>query len=174
MKVLVLFASIEGQTGKIARFVSDKISSLGHEVTLEDANDASALSFDGIDAVVLAASVHQRRHPRSFEALLAGFRDPLAALPTLLLSVSLSAAFPEGHEEAGDYVTEMSMRTKFKPKDVALVAGAVRVTEYDYFAQQVLRHVVLRDRPYDGAEEQEFTDWQALAKTLDQFLDSAA
>lgn len=173
MKVLVLYATIEGQTEKIARFVSEQLESMGHTAVVENSDDMGALSFDDVDAAILAASVHQRRHPRSFEALLSGFKDELDALPTLLLSVSLNAAFPEGQEEAADYVTEMEMRTKFTPKDMALVAGAVRTTEYDYFAMQVIRHVVLRDREYTGPGEHEFTDWQALATRLSDFMASA-
>lgn len=172
MNVLIVFGTVEGQTRKIAEFAQNLAEEAGHTVTLFDAADKTApLSFDGIDKVVLAASVHERRHPATFEVVLSANRADLATRDTLMLSVSLSAAFEDGMEEAREYVTEMEMRTRFKPDQHALVAGAVRTSSYDYFATQVLRHVVLRDRAYDpAAGEHEFTDWEALKDVLTAFL----
>lgn len=171
MNVVIVFGTVEGQSRKIANFASEKVQEMGHQVTLFDADSPDELSLEGQDAVILIASVHQRRHPRRFEALITAQTAELARHKTLLLSVSLSAAFPEGLEEAREYVTEMKMRTGFKPDMERLIAGAIRVQEYDYFAMQVLRHVVLRDRDHDAdAGQHEFTDWDALAFELGRFL----
>ncbi|SDY57801.1 flavodoxin domain-containing protein [Citreimonas salinaria] len=172
MAILIAFGTVEGQTGKIARFAEGKVREAGLEAVLFDtANKTAPVSFDGVDKVILAAPVHERRHPVPFEIFIAAHREALAARRTLLLSVSLSAAFPEGLAEADDYLIEMKMRTQFTPDAEALVAGAVQTRKYDYFATQVVRHVVLRDRGYDPSKgEHEFTDWDALAATLDDFL----
>lgn len=172
MKILILFATIEGQTDKIAHFAEKELRNANHEVVLVDADDLTAqVSFDGIDKVILAASVHERRHPKSFEVFLTASLRDLEACDTLLVSVSLSAAFKEGLEEAKEYVAELEMRTGFTPTVEALVAGAVRTKSYDYFAAQIVRHVVLRDKDYDPSQgEHEFTDWQALSATISRFL----
>lgn len=172
MKVLILFTTIEGQTGKIARFLEKEIAAAGQEAVLVDCADAAVpLSFDGIDKVILAAPVHERRHPERFEAILATRREELNALEVLMLSVSLSAAFPEGHEEAQDYLDEMKLRTGLRTSAEMLVPGAVRTDRYDYYARQVLRHVVLRGRDYDPDQSShEFTDWAALKAKLSDFL----
>lgn len=172
MKVLILFATIEGQTGKIARFCEQGVHAAGHEAVMVECADTSVpLSFEGVGKVILAAPVHERRHPRRFEAVLATHQRELAERGTLLLSVSLNAAFTEGHEEAQEYVEELKMRTGLAPSAEMLVAGAVRTDRYDYYATQVLRHVVLRGKDYDpSAESHEFTDWEALKEQLAAFL----
>ncbi|WP_299847344.1 flavodoxin domain-containing protein [uncultured Roseovarius sp.] len=172
MKVLIIFATIEGQTGKIVRFLADEIRAAGHEVELVDAADKTVpVSFDGVDKVILAASVHERRHPKPFEVFLAAQQEQLEALETLLISVSLMAAFPDTLDEAQEFVTEMKMRTGFTPGSEALVAGAVRTGSYDYFASQVLRHVVLKGHEYDlGQGDHEFTEWEGLKGTLSEFM----
>ena len=171
MNVLVLYATEEGQTGKIARFSAEEVQKLGHSVTLVDVDEPSELNLESVDSVVLASPVHQRRHNKAFEASIAAFREELKDRKTLLLSVSLSAAFPEGLEEAREYVTEMNMRTGFTPDVLILVAGAVRTSQYDYFALQVVQHVLLRGRDFDRAiEEHEFTDWAALSQEIAEFL----
>ncbi|MFD2738021.1 flavodoxin domain-containing protein [Sulfitobacter aestuarii] len=174
MKILVAFATVEGQTRKIARHIQKELVDAGHEVELFDiSRKTSAVTFRDLDRIILAGSVHERRHPQTFEVFLAAHRDELQTHNTLLLSVSLNAAFAEGREEAMEYVTELEMRTQFTPNAVALVAGAVKTGDYDYFATQVLRHVVLRGHDYDPADgEHEFTDWTQLAATLSDFMTS--
>ena len=172
MKVLIAFASIEGQTRKIARFVEGKIAGAGHEVTMCDLSDETQIvSFDGMDRVILAASVHERRHPKPFEVMLAAREEDLSNNRTLMISVSLKAAFEDGMEEAQDYLDEMKLRTRFRPDEEALVAGAVKSGSYDYFQTQVVRHVLLSGRAYDPSDgEHEFTDWDQLATTVEAFL----
>ena len=172
MSTLIVYATIEGQTGKIAQFVKNEIEKLGEDTETVDANDPLAeTSYNGIDRVILAAPVHERRHPKRFEVLVASDQEKLNGLPTLFLSVSLSAAFAEGLEEADDYATEMEMRTGFKPSSRLLVAGAIRNSQYDYYASQVLRHIVFRGREVDTSQsEHEFTDWGGISAAVADFL----
>lgn len=173
MSILLVYATIEGQTRKIADAVEKQLKTLDRTVvTYNTAEKTAPVSFEGVDAVILAAPVHERRHPETFEVFLAAHRAELEKCNTLLLSVSLSAAFPEGMEEAAEYVTELEMRTKFTPNTEVLVAGAVRSLSYDYYSMQVLRHVVMRGREFDSTtEEHEFTDWDALQKEVARFVE---
>ncbi len=176
MTVLIAFGTVEGQTGKIAETVAGLARDAGEEVVLFDTSDRIAeVSFEGVDTCILAASVHERRHPKPFEVFVSGNIDELSKRPTLFLSVSLSAAFDEGRDDAQDYLDEMKLRTGLNPDGELLVAGAIRTANCDYYATQVLRHVVLRDRPVDPASgDREFTDWDELAKTTTAFLAKAA
>lgn len=171
MTTLIVYGTVEGQTARIARFLADRITSAGHAAALFDTSQTADLSFDGIDRVFLAAPVHERRHPRDFEAFVTAHRDDLAARRSVMLSVGLKVAFEGGREEAEDYLREMEMRTRFTPNREVLVAGALRAGAYGYFETEVLRHVVLAGqdfRPEDGPHE--FTDWDALAALVDEEL----
>ncbi len=172
MTTAIIYETLEGQTGKIASFVEDVLRKMDEDVTrIDTADKMASVSFDGIKKVILAAPVHERRHPASFEVFVGASRRDLAARKTLMISVSLSAAFPEGIEEAGEYVTEFEMRTGFKSDVTILAAGAVRPSGYDYFQQQVIRHAVLGDRYQElGGGVQEFTDWDALADGVEAFM----
>jgi menaquinone-dependent protoporphyrinogen oxidase len=132
---------------------------------------ATSVVAPPVNQVILAAPVHERRHPKNFEVAIGAAKQDLAKRPTLMISVSLKAAFPEGLEEAQDYLTEMQMRTEFEPTEALLVAGAVRTCGYDYFQSQIIRHVVLDGQDVeliDGVRE--FTDWDALATSVASFL----
>ena len=173
MRLLIAFATVEGQTGKIARFIAEEARRSGHDVSVVEVSDGGEIpSIARYDRVVLAASVHERRHPKSFEVLLAGQKKALADKTSLLVSVSLKAAFEDGLEEAQDYVDELKLRTGFEPDRELLVAGAVKTGSYDYFQSQVVRHVLLGRHGHAPVEgEQEFTNWQELAAATRSFIE---
>jgi menaquinone-dependent protoporphyrinogen oxidase len=172
MTILIIYSTIEGQTGKIVQFIQSKLEGAGHDVRLVDAEDKMVeLSFDGVDKVILAAPVHERRHPKSFEFLVTTDRDALKARQTLMLSVSLKAAFSQTCEEAQDFLDEMKLRTGLQPDAEMLVAGAVHPGYYDYYAEQILRHVILQGQDVDPHTEHEFTDWDALEKGVTAFVE---
>ena len=171
MSVMIIYETLEGQTGKIARWLAEQVAEAGQETILVDTAEPGNPTFSGVDRVILAAPVHERRHPPRFEAFVGAQKERLAQVPSLMLSVSLKAAFDGGHIEARDYLREMKMRTGFTPQREILVAGAVRAGAYGYFETEVLRHVVLQGQdftPEDGPHE--FTDWDALADVVDIFL----
>lgn len=172
MKVLIIFETVEGQTRKIVEAIEDQVRSSGHDVQLFDTRDKlAALSFEGIHKVVLAAPIHERRHPAGFEVLIGASLDDLKGCDTFLISVSLKAAFPEGMEEAQDYLVEMAMRTGFEPDREMLLAGAVRTASYGYFETQIVQNVALEGRKIDLVDGVcEFTDWDALRTELNEFL----
>ncbi|MEY1557238.1 flavodoxin domain-containing protein [Yoonia sp. R2331] len=174
MSVLILFDTIEGHTAKIAAFAQNALAAVGQSVVMCNTSDQKvAPDFSDVTHVVLAAPVHERRHPETFEVVLNASSEELSARKTLLLSVSLNAAFADGLAEAQDYVDEMALRTGFSASDVMLVAGAVKTGSYDYFETQVVRHVLLSDRPYDPSDgEREFTYWDALTARLTRFAAS--
>lgn len=176
MSVLIVFETVEGQTRKIARFAESHVLKAGLNVTpFNTADQTTPVSFDGVEKVILAAPVHERRHPKAFEEFLAANLPALESRDTLMLSVSLKAAFPESMEEANDFLIEMKMRTGFTPDSEALVAGAVRTKSYDYFAAMIVQLVVLRGQDYDVEDgEREFTDWKALEAKLSEFLAAGA
>ena len=175
MHLLIAYSTTEGHSAKVAQFACDMLLSEGHTALICNLDDTvSTPDLEDAEGVILVGSVHERRHSPKLEVFLQAQRVKLSKLPTLLLSVSLSAAFDQGMDEAQDYVIETEMRTGFLPSDVVLVAGAVKPGSYDYFSQQVLRFVVLKDRGYElGTNDHAFTDWGKLRARLHRFVDAS-
>jgi menaquinone-dependent protoporphyrinogen oxidase len=174
MKVLIVYATIEGQTRKIAEKIANQIRELGHVAELVDIDRKfHNINVDHFDAVIIAASVHQHAHQEAIEGFVVACRAALKAMPTMFLSVSLSAAFAEGRKEAQDYIAKFIEQTGWTPSVSLPVAGALRNEGYDYFQQQILEHIVLKNREVDHPErDREFTDWKALADAVAAFLKS--
>jgi menaquinone-dependent protoporphyrinogen oxidase len=98
-------------------------------------------------------------------------RRALEAKPAAFISVSLSSVLEGGQAEAKKYVATFLAATGWQPERTLLLGGALRFTEYDYFQEQIIRFIVMRDGGAPcGGEDREFTDRSALGSFIDGFL----
>ena len=174
MRVLIAYGTIEGHSRKVAEWMADRVRSKGHNCRM---TDVSALdekhNIADQDALIVIAPVHQRTHPETVVDWICAYRISLNEKPSAFVSVSLSAAFDAGQTDATAYVKTLLQSTGWKPVATHLVAGALRYDEYDYFKEQIVRHLVLKNVGGTEAKgDHEFTDWSKLGRFLDQFLAS--
>jgi len=174
MKFFIAFATTEGQTGKIAKFVADNLLELGHQVSLQDISDyLSGLSLEHFDKVVVAGSVHENRHQDVLRSFIAAHKTALASKKTLFLSVSLSAAFDATSEQAEGYVQGLFEHLDWRPDAYALVAGAIRHGAYGYYQEMIVQHNVLPEGAVEHPEkDHEFTDWASLETAIAEFAET--
>jgi menaquinone-dependent protoporphyrinogen oxidase len=176
VNVLIVYGTTEGQTRKIAEWAAKHIRDHGHVVTLYDTADAGPhLDINAFEAFVIAASVHQEQHQKVIKNFATAHRETLNAKPSAFISVSLSAVLEETRPEAQSYVDRFIALTGWQPAMALLVGGALRFTEYDYFQEQIVKYIVMRRGVVSETDcDREFTDWNALAGFLDDFLQMAA
>jgi len=174
LKILIVYGTTEGQTQKIAERVAADLRLSGHAIEIYgSARRPDDLDVNAFDRVIVAGSVHQKQHQRSLEIFVLGNLEQLKAKPTLFLSVSLSAAFADGKADAQSYVDEFFAYTGWRASRALLVAGALRYDEYDYFMEQIVEYVVLKDREVAGLKgDHEFTDWDAISRSVEAFIQS--
>jgi len=173
MRIAIIYATTEGQTRKIARFAADRLSGAGHMVELLTAEDAGDLDLARFDAAILAASVHISRYQQELVAFATAQATALSGLKTLFLSVSLAAAGDdrEDWKGLGECVAKLTEETGWTPGQVEHVAGAFRFTQYDFFRSWAMRWIAAqKGQEVDPHVDQEYTDWQALAACLDDWV----
>lgn len=174
MKILIAYATTEGQTRKIARFAADRLADAGHAVELLPAAEAGGLDPGRFDAAILAGSIHAGRFQHALVELVQAHLSGLAAVPTLFLSVSLSAAGDDAEDRKGidDCVRRFTAETGWAPGRVAHVAGAFRFGEYDFFRSWAMRWIARQKgeaAPAAGTDK-EYTDWAALGALVDGWV----
>jgi menaquinone-dependent protoporphyrinogen oxidase len=175
MNVLVAYATTEGQTRKIAHESAIRIRDCGHTVQLYDTATFAELKPSDFDAVIVAASIHHGYHQDSLIDFAIAHREQLNARPNAFISVSLSAVLEQEKAEAQRYVDEFVIATGWQPRKILKLGGALRLSTYDYFQEQVVKFVVMkRSRPETTQADHEFTDWRALSRFVDEFLEIAS
>lgn len=173
MKLLIVYATTEGQTRKIARFMADRLAEAGHSVELLPSEDAGGVDLRRFDGAIVAGSVHAGAYQKALEGFAAESAAALAGTPSLFLSVSLSAAGADKEDWAGleDCVARFVKKTGWTPGKVAHVAGAFRFSEYDFFKSWAMRWIAAqKDEAVSSNEDKEYTDWEALGALIDGWV----
>jgi menaquinone-dependent protoporphyrinogen oxidase len=181
--VLILYATREGHTLRIADHIADSLRSRHLLVRQHDVGGAKMrIDFDEYAAVVVAASVHGGRHEREMLAFVKEHRADLERIPAAFLSVSLSeagaedpAASPEHRAKASQDVRGMIDafldETRWHPARVQPVAGALTYSEYGMLLRLVMKRIARQSGgSTDTSRDHVYTDWVALDRFVDEFL----
>ena len=174
MNIIIIFATIEGQTRRIVDRLKTHLTTNGHSVSIVDATASfENLDVESVDAVICAGSVHMGHFPLPLRAFVKTHHSMLMARPGLFVSVSLAALEEDEAERAAldDLVAEFSRQTDWWPVSVHHAAGALRYTQYDYFRKWMMKRIAAKkDGPTDTEHDHEFTDWDGLYEAVDGFL----
>jgi menaquinone-dependent protoporphyrinogen oxidase len=177
MTILVLFATTEGQTEKIARFSADHLQKQGHPAQIHALATLGPTDLTRFSGVILMASVHAGRYQPVFLEFAKDHRDTLAKMSSLFISVSLSAASddPEDIDGIRACVEKMIAETGWTPGQVRHVAGAFRFARYDFLKTWAMRWIAAKKDPQAGkGGDTEYTDWDALCRLLDDWVRQTA
>jgi menaquinone-dependent protoporphyrinogen oxidase len=179
--ILVLYATREGQTRRIAEYLAAAAQARGLYAHAADASQVpDGFSLDNYSAAILSASVHRGRHEKEMLDFIKLYKTELELLPTVFLSISLSeagaedaAAPPERRGQAAADVQKMIdafvAETGWHPDKIQAVAGALRYTKYNRLLRFVMKRIAARaGGSTDISRDHEYTDWAALDRVMDE------
>lgn len=177
MKYLIVYATTEGQTRKIARFIENNLIEKGHTVTIADASD-NPPQPQAYDAVLIGASIHMHKYQSSSVThFIKQHVDMLNKIPAAFFSVCLAVAsdMEEEHKEAENITAQLMEQTGWIPLMTTQIAGALKYTQYDFFKRLVMKMIAKKEgRPVDTSKDYEYTDWNEVKKFVQAFADKAA
>lgn len=172
-KILVLCATREGHTPRIAARVADDLRRAGLAVDRRSVADAPG-AVTGYDGAVLLSPVHAGEHEPDLVAFADRHAAALSRIPTSFLSIGLfeavaedahaspgrrEAAAAEVHAAIDRFVAEVG----FRPRFVHALAGALPYPRVGRVRRAFLwwmaRAIGLPD---DFAREHVLTDWDAV------------
>ena len=171
--VLIVFATKEGQSGKIARYLAASFKACGHVVELHDAeHDRKCPDFERAHAAVVCAPIHARGYPRAIVRFVREHKDFLDGLPSAFLSVGLAvlSKVHDGRAQTLAIVEKFVQQTDWHPRRVELVAGALPYTRYNVIVRFVMRRIAATEGgDTDASRDYEYTDWSQLDRFASEF-----
>lgn len=171
-RILVLYASCDGQTARIAHRVATALEGSGHGVTLRSVEEpAPARDIEDHDAVIVGGGIRFGHHARALEELVRQHAGAIAARPNAFFSVSLSAGGPGARPaEAIRQVDQFIERTGWEPNELATFAGALQYSKYNPFIRFMMRLIVgAAGGQTDASRDYEYTDWKAVDRFAVRF-----
>ena len=139
-RILLIYASIEGQTTMIAERIAHTLRERAHSVDVLPAEtDPARLDPAAYDGVIVGASIHYGKHPAYMRALIRRQLGALAQRPNAFFSVSLSAGGPRPKPAAAQrYIDKFLRKTGWQPQLIASFAGAVKYSLYGPIKRRVM------------------------------------
>lgn len=174
MKVLIVYASKEGQTAKIARRIGD-IAAETADVALYEATSVPNNALGNADAVIVAAPVHFDNHPRRIARFVRNNLAWLRARRSAFISVSGSSITESGRGQAEEYVTDFLDDTRWMPDRVELVAGGMAFTKYNWLIRFIMRRIAKAKKlSTDTSRDYEYTNWEQIDRFAREFIAAVA
>lgn len=170
-RILVAFHSSEGQSAKIATYVSDKLGHGGAAVDLQPVGKAPSPA--GYDAVVLGDPIHMSHHSQELTEYLRQHAGALKGTPSALFQVSITSIGTDTKhvEEAQDLLRQLTDKTGFAPDVVGLFGGALAYTRYGWLKRRVVRAIAKgRGLETDTTRDHEYTDWASVDRFAAEVL----
>ena len=173
-RVLVVYASRNGQTGKVARCIAATIREQGHLATIADAADLpKGLDFRDFRAVVVGSPVIAGGYCRPVVRFIQKHRAELQRVPSVFFSVGLAmlSRTSDGRAQTMRLVEKLLARTGWRPEQVELIAGALPYTRYGALTRWVMRRIVAKaGGDIDVTRDYEYTDWSAVDRFAARFV----
>ena len=162
-RILVVYATQEGQTARVAAHVATALRGAGHSVELHEARpEIPTPDLGGSDAIAVGASVHYGHHPAHLRRLLRRQRPALTSRPGAFFSVSLSVQ--------EKYAETLLREVAWRPDRVASFAGALPYSRYGPLKRLLVRSfAAVGGRDTDTSRDYEYTDWDSVAHFAETF-----
>lgn len=164
-KVLIIYATTEGQTARIAESIAQTLRNRGHAAETRQANelreDLEATKYDG---VIVGASIHYGHHPAYLRSLVQKHSEALETKPSAFFSVSLSGGGPGAKPKAARRYLEVFLRqVGWNPQQTATFGGALQFSKYGVFKRMLMVMIVgFAGGDTDTSRDYEYTDWAAV------------
>jgi menaquinone-dependent protoporphyrinogen oxidase len=180
-EVLILFATREGQTEKIARRMTAVLEARGHRVDLRDVDRTSReLDLRRYQAIFIGSPVRVGSYLPSIVRFVRNRRDALDRTPAAFFSVSLAVASrrgerkTDGRTETLRVVEKLTRATGWSPRRIELMAGALPYSKYNFLVRFVMQRISkAAGGDTDTSRDYEYTDWNAVDRFASEFVDQA-
>ena len=173
-RVLFAFASMYGQTEKIAHHLAQRMEARGSDVTVRPCAEIGPdVRLDQYDAVLVGGPVIRQALHVEARRFVEERASELGRLPSAFFLVSGAAGsrYESERNAARDIMNQFLDRAGWAPEERASFAGAIPYTRYPLLLRWVMKWISWRNGgSTDTSRDHEYTDWDEV----DAFADRCA
>jgi menaquinone-dependent protoporphyrinogen oxidase len=170
-KVVIVYATQQGHTLRVAQRVADGICAAGHTASVARVEEAPDVGR--FDAAIVGAPVHMGRFAPPVVAYAHAQAAALRNVPSGFFSISLTAAQDDGASRAAidSYLRTFQEETGWRPDVIASFAGALPYTRFGLVHRAMMRQVAAQGGlDTDDRHDHVYTDWDAVGGFVEAFL----
>jgi menaquinone-dependent protoporphyrinogen oxidase len=160
-RILIIHASVDGQTKKICQRIQEILGIDDHAVHIQSVADTKETDLQAHDCIMIGASVRYGRHHPQALSLIKRHTALLESRYGIFFSVNLTARKTDKDQpENNPYLQRMLKQCTWQPKELAVFAGKLDYPAYRWLDRQMIRLIMwITGGPTDPATVREYTDW---------------
>ncbi len=175
---VIVYASREGQTQKVAHHVAKQVENLGHLARLINVGDDEPDAMVGeFDAAIIAGDLDNADRASALAEFVREHGAALKAVPSALLTVTLEAGAKDkgSRDDVQSDIDTFEAASKLRPDRALAVGGAFHDRGHGGF-MRAWRHVWMYFKGItpDPSGHTELTDWPALETFVRDFVANTA
>ncbi len=172
-RILILYATKQGQTRKIAEGLASELRHSGHIPCLYDLkNPPPEEELKNAQAIVLGAPVHAGGYPKEALRWAQKHNEILNRRPSAFFSVCLGIMQqdPLVQQEEKEIARKFFKESGWHPELWDIFAGAVPYSRYNWLLKWIMRRIVRKagGDALDWHKDYEYTDWEQVRKFAGQ------
>ncbi len=163
-KILLLYATTDGQTLRICQRLQQVAQLQGGDVTLVSIQDWTGVDLTPFDKIVVGASIRYGKHSPLVHDFVQQRRAVLASKRTAFFSVNVVARKPEKNQpHTNPYVLKFLKKTQWQPQQLAVFAGKIAYPTLGALDRNMIRFIMwVTKGPTDPTGTFEFTEWASV------------
>ncbi|MCL6271858.1 menaquinone-dependent protoporphyrinogen IX dehydrogenase [Sansalvadorimonas sp. 2012CJ34-2] len=163
---LVLYASHDGQTARIAKAIQDEMAASGLDVKLQNLDELTP-DFDpsAFGSFLITAPIRYGYHLPVARKFIQTHCDLLNKTPSGFLSVNLTARKPEKQDPMTNrYMVKFLKKSSWKPGYLGVTAGSLLYSRYNFFDSIMIQLIMkITKGSTDASKDIEYTDWSKVS-----------
>jgi len=175
-KVLIVFATREGQAEKVARAIAEQLRKPDTEVKIVDAKSDELKSTDlaQFDQIVCGGSLHAGGTEKELVEFIQKNQSKIQSSENAFFLVLLSAATKDKglrEEMLRDARKKLSQQLPFEFNHLEMIAGALLYSKYSWPLKWVMRKIAKKaGEDTDTTRDYEYTDWKQVKDFANRLL----
>ncbi|MDR0958863.1 MAG: menaquinone-dependent protoporphyrinogen IX dehydrogenase [Propionibacteriaceae bacterium] len=173
-RVAIVHSSRFGHSTKIAETVADVLFHNGVPADMQALTTATTPDPQRHHGLVMVTSVRYGHFSPGSFALIKKHRDWVESVPTLLMTVSLTARTPEKRDPAVHvYTRKFLEKTHWQPTQIEVVPGLLDYPSYNLFDRKAIQLIMsITGGETDPTAVIDFTEWDEVRAASQRFADT--
>lgn len=164
--ILIVYATREGQTQKIAEQIYRVLIELGINVEIHSATESFEFHIESFDLLLFGASVHTGKVEKEVIEFIQEHRNEIRQKQNAFFLVQLASATPDTklrNEKMKKARRQLEEQAQFSFDRIELISGALKYSEYSFFIKWIMKHISKQTGgDSDTSKDYEYTDWKQV------------
>jgi menaquinone-dependent protoporphyrinogen oxidase len=164
IRILIIYASVDGQTKKISEYIATKRKKTENEIITISIENVESINIDEYDEIVIGAAIRYGKFNKKIYKFIEKNKQLLSSKVNAFFIVNATARKRgKDNPSTNSYAAKFIKRSQWQPQNIAIFAGRINYSKYNFFDRAMIKFIMkITKGPTEQSTNIEFTNWQKV------------